>query len=405
MAKEKGIFSFKDLLGSIDTSIKGTSIIRETEKSSKKRETISTGIYVLNAALSGSLFGGIPNNRISVFAGESGSGKSFLCYNVCRQAQKAGYSIIYIDTEFSIEMDQLPGYGLNISDDKFTLIRSNIIEDIKIFLTKMLDNLKEVKNEGKQIPKILLVLDSVGMLASRKEVEDAKGGKEKADMTSAKAAASLFRIINADLGYLNIPALFTNHTYKTMDLFPQDKMKKGEGLYYSASNIAFLSKAQLKTGNEDELDLGRSGNVVTAKMVKNRMAKPKKVKFEISFVSGCNPYVGLDYWCNEENMEQIGICKGKMVEGKFVAGGNRWYVDHLGTHVRGDELFTPKVFTQKVLESMEPIINDYFKFKSITEIEEINARIAEAKGNITDKELYGADSLDSSKLFSDEDED
>lgn len=404
MAKQaSSLFSFKDLTKVFDDNLKGTSILRETIKTSKKRETISTGIYVLNAAMSGSLFGGIPNNRITTLAGFSGVGKSFLCYNIAREAQAKGYSIIYIDTEYSIELDQLPNYGLDISDDKFSLIRSNVIEDLKIFMTKTLDSLKELKNQGKDFGKIMFILDSVGQLGSRKEVEDALSSKEKADMTKAKALGSFFRIINSDLGYLQIPLLCTNQVYTPMEMYAVDKMKGGESLMFTSSIVCFLSKAKLKTGEEDELDLNQSGNIVTAKMVKNRMAKPKKVKFEISFVSGCNPYVGLDYWCTAENMEQIGIAKGKMVDDKFVAGGNRWYVDHLGKHVATAELFTPKVFTDKVLNGMESIVNDYFKFKSITEIDEINKRLEEAKGEISDKDLYSED-ISSEKLFGDDED-
>lgn len=403
--KEKSLFIFKDLLSTIDTSMKGTSIMRETEKSQKKRELISTGIYVLNAAISGSLFGGIARNRITAIGGASSTGKSFLCYNICRQAQSEGYSIVYIDTEFSIELDQLPNYGIDVSEDKFTLIRSNVIEDLKIFITRILDGLKAEKEAGKELPKMLFVLDSVGQMASRKETEDALSGKEKADFTKAKALGSFFRIINSDLGYLNIGLICTNHTYLSMDMYPTEHMKGGSGLFYTASTIMFLSKAKLKEGIEDDLDLGQSGIVVTAKMVKNRLAKPKKVKFEISFVSGCNKYVGLDYWCTGENFEQIGIAKGKIDEsGKFIAGGNRWYVHHLGGHVKGSDLFSPNVFTDEVLKRMEPIINDYFKFKSVIEIDEINKKLEETKGKISEKELYGDDGLDSSNLF-DEDED
>lgn len=404
MAKTQNLFSFKDLIGSVDASIKGTSIMRETHKTAAKRTMIPTGIYVLNAAMSGSLFGGIADNRITILGGPSGVGKSFLCYSIVKQAQAQGYFVFYIDTEFAIELDQLPGYGIDTAEDKFSLIRSNVIEDLKIFMTRTLDKLKDVKGEGKDFGKVMFVLDSMGQLGSRKEIEDALGGKEKADFTKAKALGSLFRIINSDLGFLKIPLLATNHTYETMDMFPQTKMKGGEGAFYSASTIAFLTKAKLKEGIEDDLDLGQSGIVVTAKMVKNRMAKPKKVKFEISFVSGCNPYVGLDYWLTPENFEQLGICKGKMVGDQFVAGGNRWYVHHLGGHVKGSDLFSGKVFTPEVLKSLEPIINDYFKFKSITEIEEINKRLEESGGKISEKELYGAESLNSSSIFEDDEE-
>jgi hypothetical protein len=194
-------------------------------------------------------------------------------------------------------------------------------------LTKFIDGLKEMKEQG-ELPKMMIFLDSIGQLASRKEINDALDGKEKADMTRAKAIASLFRIINSDLGYLNIPMIVTNHTYLSQDLFPKEIMKGGTGLFYSASSIVFLSKAKLKEGDEDELSLGQSGIVVTAKAKKNRLAIPKQVKFNISFESGSNPYVGLDYFCTAENFEKVGLAKGKMEvnkstgEMKFVAGGN-----------------------------------------------------------------------------------
>lgn len=192
-------------------------------------------------------------------------------------------------------------------------------------------------------------------------------------------------------------------THNTMDLFPKEVQKGGNATTYSASTICFMSKAKLKEGQEDELDLNQSGIIVTAKMVKNRMAKPKKVKFHISFVDGTNPYIGLDYWLTPENFPKIGIAKGKMVDDKFVAGGNRWYVKHLGKHVPTADLFTSKVFTDDVLNLIEPVINDYFKYKSITEMQEINKRLEEAKGEMSEKDLYGEDNLSSSALFDDED--
>jgi RecA/RadA recombinase len=411
MAKKKGgKFTFSqigDLMN--DMSKKMPIVINDNEEHS----LIGTGIYILNAMLSGSLFGGIQSNRITVFAGDSGVGKSFLAYGACREAQKDGWNIIYIDTEFSIQRKQLPSYGIDISEDKFMLVRSNVIEDLKIMLTKILDSLKEQKKTGVDIPKTMLVLDSVGMLASRKEVEDAKDGKEKADMTRAKSLNSLFRIISSDLGYLDIPMIVTNHTYETMDLFPQAIMKGGKGLYYSASSIAFLTKAKLKTGNEDDMDVGQSGIVVTAKSMKNRLAKPKKVKFEIDFTRGSNPYKGLQAFCRGEYFDQIGIAQGKWEDfktpvvdedtgeekyGEFKAGaGNRWYVRHLGKHMYEKELYTSKIFTPEVLEKMEPIVNDYFKYKSLDEMEEHQKQydeISEANDDGLD-----VDNVEASDLF------
>lgn len=370
-SKSKSSFNFLDVVKMTDGIIKKTSIIRhDNTVENKKRSTISTGIYTLNAALSSDIYGGIPNNRITVFAGDSGAGKSFLCYNIARNAQAEDYSIIYIDTEFAIETDQLPNYGLDISPEKFMLLQCNVIEDLKIMMTQLLDGLKEEYFKSGQLPKMLIFIDSIGQLASRKEVEDALSGKEKADMTRAKALGSFMRIINADLGLLNIGLVCTNHTYDSMDLFPQKVMKGGQGLFYSASTIAFLSKAKLKeTDLMDDLDIGQSGILVTAKMVKNRLAKPKKVKFEISFVSGSNPYVGLDYWCTEDNFNDVGICKGKMVGDQFVPGGVRWYVRHLGKHVATKDLYSKHVFTPEVLESLRPILKEYFSYKSLIDTE------------------------------------
>lgn len=414
MAKKKGgQFTFTDI-GNImnEMSKKMPIVINDQEE----YELIGTGIYILNAMLSGSLFGGIQSNRISCLAGDTGVGKSFLAYGICREAQKKGWNVIYIDTEFSIQREQLPDYGIDTAEDRFMLVRSNVIEDLKIMLTRILDAMKEQKKAGNEITKTLIVLDSVGMLASRKEVEDAKSGSEKADMTRAKSLNSLFRIINSDLGYLNVPMITTNHVYKTMDLFPQDIMKGGKGLYYAASTIAFLSKAKLKTGNEDDLDIGQSGIIVTAKAMKNRMAKPKKVKFEIDFTQGSNPYKGLEAFCREDYFDSIGIAQGKweefktptvdedtgeVVNGEFKHGaGNRWYVRHLDKHIYTKDLHTAKVFTPEVLEKMEVVVNAYFKYKSMEELEEIQGEFEDlADVEETKADGMDVDDVDATDLF------
>src|SRR5690606_33337005 len=141
---KKGLksFSFADIGNLINTNIKGTSI--KIEDSTEKVELISTGIYIVDAMISKNLLnGGIPSNRITVFAGESSTGKSYLCYSIAREAQKQGWSVIYIDTEFAIELGNLENYGIDISEEKFMLIRTNVIEDLKIFLTRLLTGLKE----------------------------------------------------------------------------------------------------------------------------------------------------------------------------------------------------------------------------------------------------------------------
>ena len=381
-SKEVKKFEFSKVGSILDNIAKNIPI--QIEKEVKEKTFLTTGVYLLDAALSGKLLGGgISTNRITAFAGESGSGKSFLAYSVSKHAQKSGYSIIYIDTEGALDLEDLPKFGVDNSLYKFRLIRSNKVEDVNILLTQLIDELKEQKMAGFEIPKLLIVLDSLGQMASNKEKADLLKGDIKQDMTKAKALGSMFRSINTDLGYLDIPFLVCNHTYLTMDLFPRSVLRGGNGLLYSASVIGFMSKSQLKTGQEDDMDLGASGISVLFKTQKNRLAKPKKIRFDISFANGMNPYTGLDAFCRPEYMEQVGIAKGKMEVDKktgemtFTPGGNRWYVNHLNKSVTTKQLFTQEVFTQEVLERMAPIVNDYFRFKSLDEIEEVERQFTE----------------------------
>jgi RecA/RadA recombinase len=415
MAKKAGKFEFSKIGSLIDDIAKKTPIL--IEKEAKNVERISTGVYILNACMSGSLWGGVKGDAITVFAGPEASGKTFISLNVTREAQKKGYGIIYIDTENSIDRGDLPKYGINNDPDKFILIKTNKVEDINITLSQLLDELKQRKLKGEEIDKVMIVLDSLAQMASNKEKEDLISGKLKQDMTKAKAIGSFFRSITIDLGYLNIPMIVNNQTYQTMDLFPQEIMKGGKSLYYSASNITFLGKAKLKTGEEDEHDL-QSGIVVTAKAMKNRQAKPKKVKFEISFEKGCNPYVGLDMFCVPRFFDRIGIAKGKyekydkpvevvdevtgevfLKEGELKEGGNRWYIRHLDKSVFTKQLFTSEIFTQEVLEAIEPIANAYFRYKSVDEIEEVEKEFEEHDKANDDYQDVDLDNLSSEDLF------
>lgn len=418
MAKKEKKFAFSEIGSLIDDIAKKTPIL--IEKEDKEVPRIGTGVYILNACLSGSLYGGIKGDAITVFAGPESSGKTFLSLNACREAQKLGYGIIYIDTENSINRADLPKYGIKNTTDDFILIKTNKVEDINMTLTQLLDELKIKKLKDKNFdPKLMIVLDSLAQMASNKEKEDLISGKLKQDMTKAKAIGSLFRSITIDLGYLNIPMIVNNQTYLTMDMFPKNVMKGGKALYYSASNITFLSKAKLKTGEEDDFDF-QSGIIVTAKAEKNRQVKPKKVKFEISFESGCNPYIGLDMFCQPRFFDRVGIAKGKFEEydkpvevvneetgeitlktGELKEGGNKWYVRHLGKSLWTKKLFTAEVFTDEVIASIEPIANAYFKYKSIDEVDEAHAHIEELLNGVenSDYEDMDLDDLSAEDMF------
>jgi RecA/RadA recombinase len=402
--KEVKKFEFSKVGVLLDNISKNVPIV--IEKEVKEKSFISTGCYLLDAALSARLVGGgILGGRIFGLLGESGAGKSFIAYSICKSAQRDGYSIIYIDTENSIDLEGITKFGIENTQDKLRLIRSNKVEDINISLTQLLDELKEAKLTGYEIPKILIVLDSIGMMSSNKEKEDLLKGAMKQDMTRAKGLNALFRSISSDLGYLDIPMVCCNHTYLSQDLFPKEISKGGMGLVYSASVLGFLSKSKLKDGNEDDMDLGQSGISVLFKTQKNRLAKPKKIRFDISFLNGLNKFSGLDAFCRPEFFNQIGIAQGKEEVDKstgelqFKPGGNRWFVRHLGKSVTTKQLFTEEVFTREVLERMAPIVNDYFRFKSLDEIEQVEKDFEQIMDADADEHGF-SDDVSADDLFS-----
>jgi len=388
MAKQKitktNEFDFSKISNVIDGLSKKAMITIDNLKGEKSY--ISTGIYILNALISKSIkLGGIPKNRITIFAGPPQSGKSYIALNIARNAQKQGYNIFYIDTEFAIENTDFDMFGIDIeNENKFKLIRSNKVENLKIAVVQILDALKEQKDKGVDVSKTLFILDSIGQLASTKEVEDALEGKHKQDMSRAKAIKSLFRVITSDLGYLNIPLVATNHIYMTQDLFPQEKQSGGEGINYSASVVVYLTIAKIEDKEKDELSLGSTGVVVTAKSRKNRLAKPKKVKFEIDHTKGCNPYKGLEFFCSPENFDKVGIAMVKPVVNKTTGEityedgpPKKWYVKHLDKVIHENNLFNGKVFNSDVIDTLEPIVYEYFKYSSFEEIQKANEELDE----------------------------
>jgi len=402
--EDKGGFSFTKIGDILNNISKSVPVIIQNEI--KEKKFIPTGVYLLNAALSADMLsGGIQHGKIFSVAGDSGTGKSFIALSIARHAQLSGMGVIYIDTEYSMELSDLPKYGVDNSPEKFKLINGNKVEEINILLTQLLDHLKEEKVKKGEIEPFLIILDSVGQMSSNKEKEDLIAGNIKMDMTRAKALAAMFRSINIDLGYLGIPMVVCNHVYLEQgSMYPQEILKGGKALVYSSSVIGMMSKAKLKTQEEDEMDLGASGIVVTFKTAKNRLAKPKKIKFEISFIHGMNPYTGLEAFCRPEYYNTIGIAQGKEEVDKstgemiFKPGGNRWFVRHLDKSVTTKQLFNSSVFTPEVLERMAPIVNNYFKFSSLEEIEENEKVFENMSGEIEDG---FSEMSDASDLFGD----
>ena len=272
---------------------------------------------------------------------------------------------------------------------------------VQTLMNKALELIEKIKP-------FLIVLDSVGQMSSQKEKTDLIEGNLKVDMTRAKALAAMFRSINTDLGYLDIPMVVCNHVYLEQgSMYPAQILKGGKSLVYSSSVIGMMSKSKLKTGEEDEMDLNQSGIVVNFKTAKNRLARPKQIKFEISFIHGMNKYTGLDAFCRPEYFEQIGIAQGKMDvdketgEMKFTPGGNRWYISHLNKSITTKQLFSPEVFTMDILKKMEPIVNDYFRYKSLDEIEKVESDFNKIiESNDDEEDAYiNADDINADDLF------
>lgn len=407
--KEKSkVFGLSDLSGVMENLSKKSVVTIENLR--EEKQFISTGIYILDAMISKSVLnGGISNRRMTVFAGPYATGKSYIAMSIARNAQKKGYNVIYIDTEYSIELSDFDMFGVKTDDDDtFMLIREGEVEKLKVFMATIIDELKTQNEKGIDVTKNIFIIDSLGQLASQKEKQDAKDGKDKTDMSRAKGVTSLMRIIINDLGYLGIPIVATNQVYQTMDFFPQTKQKGGESLNYTPSAIIYLSAAQLKEVGGDDLSLGQDGIIITAKAKKNRLAKPKKIKFEINHTFGVNPYKGLEFFCTPENFDKLGIAKVKQEVDKktgevtYKPGGNKWYVRHLDKSLFDKNLYNGKVFNQEVREALEPIVYDYFRYptyeESIQLMENIEEQYDTLDEDFGDEFNLGDDDIDE-KLF------
>ena len=359
MAKKKE-FSFDDINNEL-ANLNPLGSVMEQSNFSEVTEWIDTGNYHLNACISGSLFGGWPNNRSCSVAGPSGTGKTFLVLNSIKQAINMGYSIIYYDSEAAVDKSTMEKFGIDTSKVNYQPV--NTVQEFRQSVTTITRRMQEAKRDGADIPKVMIILDSAGNLATQKEIDDAVSGNEKADMTRSKILKSIFRIIMTPMADLKIPFIFTNHTYQTQDFISRQVAGGGTGPEYAASIVLFLNKAQLKDSSGD-----KAGIIVTAKPNKNRFAKPQNIKFHLHYTEGMNRFVGLENYIDWEN---IGITKGVIEKGEKVPKktARGWICKHLDETVSNSEFFSEKVFTQEVLQKIDEKIHDLFNYSTNTEID------------------------------------
>lgn len=255
---------------------------------------ISTGNYALNYLISGSFTNGVPLGKVTVFAGESGAGKSFICAgNLIKNAQEQGIYVILIDSENALDESWLHALGVQTSDDKMLKLNMAMIDDVARVISDFVKEYKALPADER--PKVLFVIDSLGMLLTPTDVNQFEAGEMKGDMgRKPKALTALVRNCVNMFGSLNIGLVATNHTYASQDPYnPDDKISGGAGFVYASSIVVAMKKLKLKEdedGNKVSEVLGiRAG----CKIMKTRYAKPfEDIQLHIPYSTGMSPYSG-----------------------------------------------------------------------------------------------------------------
>jgi len=256
---------------------------------------ISTNNYALNYLISGEFDKGIPLGKVTVFAGESGAGKSFICSgNLVKNAQAQGIYVILIDTENALDEKWLHALGVDTSEDKLLKLNMAMIDDVARMISEFVKEYRTIAETDR--PKVLFVLDSLGMMLTPTDVNQFEAGDMKGDMgRKPKALTSLVRNCVNMFGNLNLGLVATNHTYASQDMFdPDDKISGGQGFIYASSIVVAMKKLKLKEDEDGNKISEVKGIRAACKIMKTRYAKPfESVQVKIPYETGMNPYSGL----------------------------------------------------------------------------------------------------------------
>ena len=247
---------------------------------------IDTGSYIFNGLLSGSIYGGLPSNKITAIAGESATGKTYFLMGIVKNFLDADpdAGVIYFESESAITKNMVVDRG--IDPKRMVIFPVTTVQEFRTQAIRVIDDYM-AQNESDRKP-LFLCLDSLGMLSTTKEVEDTTDGKETRDMTRAQVLKAAFRVLTLKLGRAKVPMVVTNHTYESMGLFSTKEMGGGSGLKYAASSIIYLSKKKEKDGTEVV------GNIIHCKNHKSRLTKENKmVDVRLTYDKGLDRYYGL----------------------------------------------------------------------------------------------------------------
>ena len=280
-------------MGFLDNVIKDSgnefaSIVSDGVAAGDTSSFVDTGSYIFNAVVSGSLFGGIPSNKVTALAGESSTGKTFFALSVVRNFldNNSNGGVIYFESESALSKDIIESRG--IDSKRMVIFPVATIEEFRTQAVRIVDKyMKEPKEERQPL---MFVLDSLGMLSTSKEMEDITNDKQVRDMTKSQLIKGAFRVLTLKLGQAGIPMIVTNHTYDVIGSYvPMKEMGGGAGLKYAASTIIYLSKSKEKEGTD------LVGNIIKCEAKKSRLSKEgAKVATRLFFDDrGLDKYYGL----------------------------------------------------------------------------------------------------------------
>ena len=335
-------------MGFLDTVIKDSgnefaSIVSDGVAAGDITSYVDTGSYIFNALVSGSIFGGLPSNKVTALAGESSTGKTFFALSVVRNFLDANPTggCIYFESESAISKEMIETRG--IDSKRMIIMPVGTIEEFRTQACRILDKyLKEPKDE--RVP-MLFVLDSLGMLSTSKEMEDVANDKQVRDMTKSQLIKGAFRVLTLKLGQAQVPMIVTNHTYDVIGSYvPQKEMGGGTGLKYAASTIIYLGKKKEKDGTEVV------GNIIKCEAKKSRLTREgSKIETRLFFDErGLDRYYGL-----LELGEKYGVFQRK---------GNRVVVGQSSVYPSVILADPEKYFTEEVMTQLEEAAQKEFSY-------------------------------------------
>ena len=302
--------------------------------------TIDTGSYMLNAVLSGSLYGGVPNNKVTAFAGESATGKTFFVLGVAKQFLKDNPDggIVYYDTEAAVTKQMMEERGIDTS--RVIISEPDTIQKFRSHALKTIDMYEKSPDR----PPMLFILDSLGLLSTEKELADSMEGKDVRDMTKSQLVKGTFRVLTLKLAKIGVPMIVTNHVYEVIGSYmPQKEMGGGSGLKYAASTIAYLSKKKVREGTDI------TGIIIKAKMFKSRIAKENaEAEVLLSYKGGLDRYYGL-----LEFGEKMGV---------FNKSGNRYEIGESKLYGKQILKDPEKYFTEDIMAALDACAKQEYSY-------------------------------------------